>query len=177
MTIDLQALWHENRRWRQWMDANTKFQTPETIDTLRYMLIECCEVLDLWMRDRNPDHARNNERNSTIHQELADVAMLALTAIPEDFELSTVGPVLHVFGIDDCCLYAAQAVQSYEAGDRRWRGICEDILIFVLAHEGMDLPAELRKCHRRLAWKHGSAALAEQAQGDVMPWEATEVVE
>lgn len=168
MTTGLAALWERNRLWRAWMDANTPFVTPETLDTLRYMLIECCEVLDLWMRDRNPNHARNNERNSTICQELADVAMLALTAIPDGSDLSTVGPVLYVFDIDECCLYAAQAIQSYKENDRRWRGICEDILIFVLAHDGFDLAAELDKCHRRLAWKHGSHALA--AAGSDAPW-------
>lgn len=154
MTTDLTTLWHTNRRWRNWMDANTKFVTPDTLDCLRYLSGECHEVRDLWMRQEKPGHARNNERDSTIEQELADVVMLALTALDEPPEPLGAGAV--VFDVDYLCHFADDAVMECRDEKRgRWGASVEWVIDYVLAYPALDLAAELDRCWRRLAVKHG----------------------
>lgn len=188
MTTDLQALWERNRLWRAWMDANTPFVTPEDrIDTLRYSRDEAAsevkleylalslaqvsasQASDRWMRERLVEHARNNVRRSTLYEELADVAMLLLTAYPADRSFSP-DPVCVFDDLDNLCLVLSAAVVSYDKRVGDWWLNVSDSLHFIAHYPGFDLAAELDKCHRRLAWKHGSAALAEQVRGDVMPW-------
>lgn len=193
MTTDLQALWQENRRWRQWMDANTPFVTPDDpVDTLRYARDEAAsevkmeylalslaqvsasQASDRWMRSRLTEHARNNVRRSTLYEELADVAMLLLTALPTGNGFSP-DPICMIDGLDELCFTLALAVVNCGEYADNWCVNASDSLHFIATYPDFDLTAELRKCHRRLAWKHGNAALAEQAQGDAMPWEAAEV--
>lgn len=164
MIVDLTALWHTNRRWRAWMDANTKFVTPDTLDALRYMDGECREVRDLWMRQQKPEHVRNNGRDSTIEQELADVAMMALTALPEPPPMGGFG----VFDADYMCDNANNAVLAFRMNVPSWDRRVYWTLNHVLAYPGLDLPAELDRCHRRLAIKHGMGALAKwlHSQGE-----------
>lgn len=170
MTVDLTALWHTNRRWRAWMDANTKFVTPDTLDCLRYALIESCEALDSWMRARLPDHARNNGRDHTVESELADTAMLLLTALTEfmmnQSQYRTAKPIVRT--LDDICLAAAESAY-YCSTDTIWEDKAYLALLMVVGYPGLDLPAELDRCHRRLAIKHGMGALSKwlHSQGEI----------
>lgn len=164
---NLTELHQINQRWRAWMDANTPFKTPSTLDSLRYMDGETREVRDLWMREQL-NHARNNGRQSSIYQELADVAMMALTALPDGgFERTQFMPS----DIDFLCSWADSAVIDYRQDNDGWDRFVEGIIAFVDEYPGMDLPAELANCHYRLAWKHGSRAYAEQyADLGCDPW-------
>lgn len=174
MTTDLQQLWRINRNWRRWMDANTSFVTPSVIDTLRYSLIEASEALDAWMRSQNPGHARNNGREHTIEQELADTAMLLLTAYPAEeakhdaFEMA----VISLDTLDDLCYSLCAAIMSYSEDVNDWWLNVSDSLHFIANYPGFDLAAELGKCHRRLALKHGGEAYARclQLASEIEPW-------
>lgn len=153
---DLQELWRINHAWRQWMDANTKFVTPETIDTLRYCRIEANEAADVEMRVRLTKHARNNARTLTVHEELADCAMLALTALPEpekwekhDFNFSPLSPM------DEICSLSTMVVNACLLRSEYWPCWLIDLLAAIDAYPGMNLRTELVKCHGRLGWKHG----------------------
>ncbi len=157
MTTDLTVLWHTNRRWRAWMDANTRFVTPDTLDCLRYLSGECHEVRDLWMRQEKPGHARNNERNSTIGQELADVVMLALTVLDKPPVKDEWFIYEDSFDVDQMCDAANMAVMVYR-WESNWRPDVFNVLGHVLAYPGLDLAAELDRCWRRLAMKHGQEA-------------------
>ena len=160
MTVDLTVLWHTNRRWRAWMDANTKFVTPKTLGCLRHMRNETCEAADLLMRLEYPEEARNNGRHSTVEQELADVAMMALTALDKPPEVSRSSRT--EFDIDYLCHYANDAVIEFREDSGEWgwwQAEVESVIDFVLVYPGLDLPAELGRCWRRLAVKHGKPAL------------------
>jgi hypothetical protein len=167
--INLTELHERNKRWRAWMDANTPFKTPDTLDCLRYAAGECAEVRDLWMRERLAGHARNNERTSTINQELADVAMMILTVFdPEPHHKG----LEHGFNIDFLCDAANEAIiacgQGYD-----WTYGATEVIAHVLAYPGFNLATELDDCHTRLGLKHGGVTLLHAiAQTGVVPWEA-----
>lgn len=170
---DLTELHARNRRWRVWMDANTPFKTPDTLDCLRYALTEAAEAMDVWLREKNQTHARNNERNHSINQELADTAMMLLTALPE------VEPLMSLFSdsvpLDTTCARIAVAVCNYAiypSGDA-WIRNAEGALTDIANYPGFNLAAELKYCHFRLAWKHGKVQFkAAQVQtGSAAPWE------
>lgn len=168
MSVDLTGLWSTNRRWRAWMDQHTSFKTPDTLDCLRYALIESCEALDAFLRAKNPTHARNNGREHTVESELADTAMLLLTVLPDALVINGPLPTFRALGdgklLDEICRLIPNAIFYHECDDdeeRRvvWRLIATVTLYYIVAYPGLDLPAELDRCWRRLAWKHGGLAL------------------
>lgn len=176
MTTDLQQLWRINRNWRRWMDANTSFVTPSVIDTLRYSLIEASEALDAWMRSQNPGHARNNGREHTIEQELADTAMLLLTALPSEFVEEANLRIPEQTDLDRIIMDISRGVYACGYLDGGYGAVWACYLAPALRkieyYPGFDLATELGKCHRRLALKHGGEAYARclQLASEIEPW-------
>lgn len=161
--IDFRELWQLNRRWRQWMAANSEFVTPDTIDTLRYCRIECNEAADVELRNRLSKHPRNNGRDNTVYEELADALMLALTALPEKVVWQDIKdsdfPIDNALRMDIICHRANMAVYynaSYSTVDTiPVTALCARIA----EYPGMNTHLELCKCWHRLAWKHASKAM------------------
>ena len=56
--------------------------TPDTVDAARFAVTEMGEVLDAYLR-LDGGYARNRERSPDVLDELADVAMMVLTAMGE----------------------------------------------------------------------------------------------
>lgn len=153
-----------NRVWREWMDAHSKFVTPDTIDSLRYARIEANEAADLELRQKLPDHARNNERNHTIFGELAQVAMLVLTALPKiDFEKAAQDRLFHseLPAIDSFCDLANSAVVECVQNFDYWRAYAHALLMTIETYPGFDANTHLRQCWSALAWKHASQHMHE----------------
>lgn len=159
--IDWPHLWRLNRQWRQWMEANSEFVTPDIIDTLRYCRIECNEAADAEIRVRLEKHPRNNGRENTVHEELADALMLALTALPDPDrwirQLSDDDDVT----MDAICDMANQAVVFFVADYGCWFLWTADTMVVISRYPGMNVEGELRKCWHRLAWKHASRAMSD----------------
>lgn len=156
--IDWPHLWRLNRQWRQWMAANSAFVTPETVDTLRYCRIECNEAADIELRNRLSKHPRNNGRDNTVYEELADALMLALTALPDHEYISEA--ISRNATTDEICDLASQSVILFSANSKpEWWWHVADMIAAVGRYPGMNVEAELRKCWHRLAWKHASKAM------------------
>jgi hypothetical protein len=147
---NLAELHERNKRWRAWMDANTPFKTPDTLDCLRYALTEAAEAMDVFLREKNQTHARNNERNHSLHAELADTAMMLLTALehPPRRSLYCICP------LDDVVFYIANAVYYCSIEDD-WTQDAESAIELIANYPGFDLATELEACHARLGLKHG----------------------
>lgn len=161
MTVDLTTLWHTNRRWRAWMDANTKFVTPETLDCLRLALVASTRALDCWLRQKNPDHARNNGREHTVESELADTAMLLLTALPGHDDLMRIlkdNPEWGDSNLDSICLMIGYSIVDYKH-DQPWTVESVTALLAIAHYPGLDLAVELDRCWRRLAEIHGRVVI------------------
>lgn len=155
--IDWPHLWRLNQMWRKWMEANSEFVTPDTVDTLRYCRIECNEAADVELRNRLSKHPRNNGRDNTVHEELADALMLALTALPDGVDWSYAS-------IDDnesspmdiICHGASTSVTFANQEEIAWVWWLIDVCVAISRYPGMKTHLELCKCWHRLAWKHAS---------------------
>ncbi len=173
--IDWPHLWRLNRQWRQWMEANSEFVTPNTIDTLRYLRIECNEAADVELRNRLSKHPRNNGRDNTVHEELADALMLGLTALPDpekwigalcdDIDVTDDIDVI----MDNICDQANQAVILFGDGSHAWFLWTADLIVAISRYPGMLTGFELKKCWYRLAWKHASKAMDSYPE-ELKPW-------
>lgn len=145
-----------NRVWRAWMDGNSPFQTPEPLDTLRYLSEECHEARKCWMVERLPTQPRARKPDSTIYQELGQAVMLALTYLP-DAEIMRCVELLHE-DTDYICHCATMAIlyhNTYEVPHiaREW---VRNLLAAIDGYPGMDVTKELHDCHHRLGWRWAS---------------------
>lgn len=59
--------------------------TPNRLDALRFAVTEAAEAMDAWLR-LNGGYARNHDKDLSVEDELADCAMMLLTAAGEDWE-------------------------------------------------------------------------------------------
>lgn len=66
---------------RETMDEHTGWKTPTPLDSMRYAVTEVSEAIDAAMRDSRPDHARNNDRDDYVPDELADVVIMVCSAV------------------------------------------------------------------------------------------------
>jgi hypothetical protein len=117
-----------------------------------------CKARDVWMREQLPEHARNNKRARTVRQELAQVVMLILTALPE---IST--PLMSITmpqsdrllcDMDSICDQANQCVKYFDSSVLR--GVAHTLLVSISIYPGVEVEADLRQCWSVLAWKHAS---------------------
>jgi len=130
--------------------------TPDTeIDSLRYADCEAREALDAWMRINRPDHKRNHERDADILGELADCALMLLTALGPTYQFQYVSYVSDVIPtIDDICWYVARAHRLIEREGDEWYYDAESALAAIDAYPGMDLTKQLYIRMSRLRKKH-----------------------
>lgn len=163
-----------NAAWRAWMAKHSGFVAPETIDTLRYMRGELAEAADAEMRQRLSKHPRNNGRDHNVYQELADAAMLALTALPDVDEEEVLYGICEINAnseaelLDWMIFLAADAVT--EAVHNVWITLVWRILHGIAQYPGMALEQELRRCWWRLAWKHAGEAKAKCYPAEWLPF-------
>lgn len=123
-------------------------------------------AMDLWLREQLPHHARNNTRMVNLCQELAQVVMLALTALPE-IRTQLLATLYEKTTMNVICDIANMSVISQTDSDERneaWIWNCHVLLETVATWPGLDIAAELRRCWSALAWKHASYHMHEYPQ-------------
>ena len=89
--------------------------TPERIDSLRFAFTEAGEALDAYLRTV-PQYARNNHRNMSVPDELADCAMMLCTALPEIYRIGAVGKRPGC-SLDGICFAVADALMCGDVLD------------------------------------------------------------
>lgn len=72
--------------WAVRDDLGDKWPTPNTADSLAYAVTEVGEAIDADLRNRRPDDKRNNDRNVSVQHELAQAAMMLLTALGQEWD-------------------------------------------------------------------------------------------
>lgn len=120
-------------------------------------------AMDLWLREKLPHHARNNTRMVNLCQELAQVVMLALTALPDVRFFETIEEDVDPPTVDYICDCGSTAVM-YAANDCDWEYTTTVMLMEISHWPGLDIAAELRRCWSALAWKHASYHMHEYPQ-------------
>jgi len=66
--------------WRYRAELEETWPTPTVLDSLRFAVCEACEAMDAKLRE-NALYSRNNEKNLSTVDELADCIMMVMTAI------------------------------------------------------------------------------------------------
>jgi len=136
--------------------------TPDTELSLQFATCEAGEALDAWIRFTYPRMARNNERTVTeddILDELADTAMMLLTAHGENFDAkrlrpTSCEPLHHLVSL------VALATQNQHNGySGSW--VALDIAAGIATNPGMDLQARLQARYARIRAKQRPVKLVE----------------
>ena len=70
--------------WAFRKEIEPYWATPDPLNSLRYAFTECAEAMDAWLRAERPNDSRNNDRQSDVLDELADCAIMLLTAVNFD---------------------------------------------------------------------------------------------
>ncbi len=120
-----------------------KWPTPATADALRFAFCEASEALDAWLR-LQPQYVRNNARDLSVTDELADCAMMLLTALgvggmPPQWVRARLFANMFVStapSIDDICIAVAE-VHRYrdDVNMLPWRIV--NALMLIVLYPGM----------------------------------------
>lgn len=166
--------------WEMRKNLKDYWPCPDPLDSLRYAATESGEAIDAYLRGSRLFDKRNNHRNNSVESELADCAMMLLTAMPEYGEALVVSRPSFVDGnIDAIHCLVGLALYNCSLGQEHWKysacdalvsiGLCIDLKEWMLVKrrkfEGKYLP-ELRPP------KDGSEVLSELPLGagaEVLP--------
>lgn len=99
--------------WRYRDELQEVWPTPDATDALRFAFTEAAEAMDANLR-LNSGYARNNDKTLSVDDELADCAMMLLTAVgPEWNPFPVPGYVfLHPARLDNICCDVAHALEG-----------------------------------------------------------------
>lgn len=131
--------------WDTRRQLGDKWPTPDPADSLRFAFTEAGEAMDAWLR-RNPTYQRNNARESSVNAELADCAMMLLTAIGPEWpsnEEDNLYVDIEVCRLEYLCRLVAEIMDRKCAWNRNEDPFILDALRCIAAYPGLDLQAEL----------------------------------
>ena len=94
--------------------------TPNTEDSLAYAVTEVGEAIDADLRSRRPDDKRNNNRNVSVEHELAQAAMMLLTALGPEWEPSRYFDEIVNYDLPDIAADVALAYRESDAAYWDW---------------------------------------------------------
>lgn len=134
--------------WTLREEISSTWPTPPHQDCVRYAVCEAAEAMDKWLRVKHPTHARNHERPADINAELADCAMMLLSALgpiwqPAWYVQADVGD------LDTICEEVATMLLWYTDED------VLRILAMIDSYPDMDLEKELTARLERIRHRHG----------------------
>lgn len=136
-------------------NANSEFwPTPDTEGSLMYAFTEIGEAVSAYMRLEHPDHKRNNDHESTLWEELADTAIMLLTALgdthPDDDGDKIDDPM---FPMELRLRSIAFGIMELLAGEGRYSTVLIALRL-IETFPDMDLEAEIGKRLDRIYEKH-----------------------
>jgi hypothetical protein len=165
---------------REMEAAGGAWRTPPPQDSLRYAFTEAGEAMDAWLRAQRPGDGRNTARERHLLAELADCAIMLLSAVPHyeqlllppalaeepvaiDFLAATVGAAVGAFA-------TAQVSPAANGAVERAYTLIGTSLLLVDRYPGMALRPEVMKRLQRLLHKHLDGS--EGQRGPVMRYVA-----
>lgn len=146
--------------WKFREGAEPYWPTPDPQDSLRFAFCEAGEALDARLR-MNPVYQRNNDPFSAgeedILNELADTAIMLLTAIGPDHPVYTMNGVPENLDVDTLCLWVGNAWSSSRKRmiePTRWKNECLSIVTGISKYKNMDLPIRVAARLERIKLNH-----------------------
>lgn len=134
------------------------FPTPNQADSLAFAFTEIAEAVDATLR-QNPVYKRNNTKEHSVERELAQCAMMLLTAVPEGWDGWGYDSPYYAVSLPAVAFAVAELYGSETQFSRNY-----EITAIVSAISGLiDLPTHLRAELARMRAKHGPVSLNEPA--------------
>jgi hypothetical protein len=154
-------VWTRRQKLGRW------WPTPDPLNSLRFAVTEASEALDAWLRLKG-GYVRNHDKDMSVEDELADCAMMLLTAMgpTEPQRSGSIRPSSLVSSLE---MIVAEVAKNLTEHMRHleWDANhpdypqCADVMIkfrcqrefFRIAARVDDLPARLTTRLDRIAWK------------------------
>lgn len=163
MTTDVKQLYITVWKFRS--EAETYWKTPDPADSFRFAYCESGEALDNWIRLNDPDFSRNRVLEVTqedILDELADTAMMILTALGPEYPIKRVTGIPKDLTLDDLCTWISDAWAAYRRrknNQQLWGTMCIGIVQAIADFPEMNLQDRLEKRLARIKAKHEPQAV------------------
>ncbi len=146
--------------WQTRRELKDSWPTPSREHALLFAFTEAGEAVDAYLRQFG-HYARNNERDMSVAAELADCAMMLLTAMSrpwDEYMTRAVDARVRAYG-DHLDMEFALCEVAYQVGQAPANGSLRGVpraLAAILAVPGLDLEAELVKRLERIRARHGA---------------------
>ena len=127
--------------WQYRAELEHVWPTPGTQDALLFALTELGEAVDAELRN-NADYARNRDKDLDALSEMADMAMMLLTAMGPTVRLSNSHALNMTHEWKDYAREMAGVMQMYPDGAFADYNMTS-LLARIATHPGMDLPTRL----------------------------------
>ena len=139
--------------WEFRKEMKSFWPTPGFMDALRFADCEAREALDAWMRENRKEYKRNHEREADVLGELADCALMLLTALGPYYRFRS--PDISVrSSMGEICWHVARAHRIAEFYGTDWQPDVECALEAIWSYPGMDLKEQLQIRMDRIRRKH-----------------------
>lgn len=149
--------------WAFRKEIEPYWATPDPLNSLRYAFTECAEAMDAWLRTERPSDSRNNDRNNDVLDELADCAIMLLTAIEDDKPFihfrNPNGAMYEKDSLERIAKYIAECLLSTKQGTNSNNKI--RVCVWRIAnYPGMELKQRIINRLNDIAHKHAPDNLA-----------------
>lgn len=137
--------------WRYRAELEPYWPTPSTGDALLFAFTELGEAVDAHLRSK-PEYARNRDKDLSVLDELADCAMMLLTALPN---VSDVWQYERIRTAPEWGCVAKHIGLAMDLQPTKWDWE-HDVyisIIWITRYPGMDLPARLTSRLERIKAK------------------------
>lgn len=139
--------------WAFRKEIEPYWATPDPLNSLRYACTECAEAMDAWLRAERPSDSRNNERQNDVLDELADCAIMLLTAVQKfEFECPQHNESFPFLSLDELVIDIGALFTGFDS-------VCFTTNVMVPVsrianYPGMELKQRIQGRLRRIAQKN-----------------------
>lgn len=167
--------------------------TPNPLDSLRYAFTEAADAMDAFLRLQRPDDSRNNVKNYDMLDELADCAIMLLTAVNvnhlkevyDEYEILSIWhnariPETHRLEtlckqVADATFHARNDVDEKSSIYLQWITQISFALGWIASYPGLNLEQRVKQNLGRIALKHLPQEVLDAAKvpSQAMPWLGT----
>jgi hypothetical protein len=141
--------------WRYRSQLEAYWPTPTQRDALLFAFTEVAEAIDAELRNE-PHYARNNDKTLSVADELADAAMMLLTALGPSAKPPSRLFVGESPKIEEYCYLMGKIIYLgiVDRQDVVWKREAWHLVSAIAKHEGIDLLARLESRLQRIRDKH-----------------------
>lgn len=131
-----------------------RWPTPPPVDALRFAFTEAAEAMDAWLR-LQPAYNRNNAKELSVEDELADCMMMLITALGPAWQPSALGA--YSATLEGICAAVADCMLKAAWGNVGWSKLAEIAIVKIDCYPDADpvtlVKARLERIERRVSGK------------------------